>query len=73
VPRSLSQAAWWHGKAARQGWLESQLKLADMHMRGSGVRRDRREALRWYVLAAAQGNAYARDKALELGRRFDDI
>jgi TPR repeat protein len=53
--------------------LESQLKLADMHMRGSGVRRDRREALRWYVLAAAQGNAYARDKALELGRRFDDI
>jgi TPR repeat protein len=73
VPRSLSRAAWWHRQGARQGWLDSQVKLADMHLRGSGVRRDLREALHWYVQAAAQGHAYARAKALELGQRLDGV
>lgn len=46
-------------KRADAGDPAAQSRLGDMYMRGSGVARDRAQALRWYEQAAAQGNAQA--------------
>ncbi len=48
-----------HGRAG-SGDAEAQAQLGYMYDRGIGVAQDQREALRWYGLAAALGNAMAR-------------
>lgn len=47
-----------HGRAGA-GDAEAQAQLGYMYDRGLGVAQDQREALRWYSLAAALGNATA--------------
>jgi uncharacterized protein len=44
---------------ANQGEAHAQFKLGFMFEKGQGVAKDRAEAIRWYLLAAAQGNAEA--------------
>jgi TPR repeat protein len=46
-------------KAAEAGDVRAQRSLADLHMRGDGVSRDRAEALSWYRKAADRGDAYS--------------
>lgn len=48
-----------HGRAG-SGDAEAQSQLGYMYDHGVGVAQDQREALRWYSLAAALGNATAR-------------
>jgi len=38
-----------------------------MYASGQGVAKDEREAVRWYQLAAAQGDAYAQQALKRLG------
>jgi len=45
--------------AAEQGYADAQFNLGNMFTNGQGVAQDREEAIRWYRLAAAQGNAFA--------------
>ena len=51
--------------AAAQGYALAQFHLGLMFYHGHGVAEDGAEAIRWYRLAAAQGNAVA---TLELKR-----
>ena len=44
---------------AEQGDAEAQAKLGEIYKFGEGVQQDDAESLRWYRLAAAQGNATA--------------
>jgi hypothetical protein len=44
---------------AKQGNISAQLNLGVMYERGQGVAKDYAEALKWYRLAAEQGNANA--------------
>jgi S1-C subfamily serine protease len=46
------EAAEWYRRAANQGHPSGQLRLAGMLFDGDGVRRDRREAYMWALLAA---------------------
>jgi TPR repeat protein len=46
-------------KAAEQGDAESQFKLAEAYLVGSGINRDYVEALKWFWKAAEQGDAEA--------------
>jgi hypothetical protein len=62
-PRQLAadyqQAAAWYGKAAIQGNIAAQIRLADLYRDGRGVARDRTQAVAWYRKAADQGDAGA--------------
>jgi len=44
---------------AEQGDAEAQLNLGDMYSDGEGIAKDDREAVKWYRLAAEQGNKIA--------------
>lgn len=52
-------AAEWYRKAAEQGDAEARYSLAGLYTSGSGVRRDSKEAIRLYRLAAADEHVYA--------------
>ena len=46
-------------KAAREGDADAQVAMGYLFYKGDGVTQDRREAARWFGLAADQGNAEA--------------
>ena len=46
-------------RLAEQGDMDAQLNLGYMHLHGRGVPQDDAEAVRWFRLAADQGNATA--------------
>ena len=48
-------------KQAEKGDAEAQFNLGLLYDRGQGVPKDKREALRWYRLAAMQGDAFAQN------------
>jgi hypothetical protein len=52
-------------KAANQGNAEAQYRLGVLYAKGMGVKKDRREAYKWYRKAASQGHARAQE-AMEL-------
>lgn len=52
-------AAIWYRKAAEQGSLAGQLRLASLYRDGKGVERDMEQAAVWYRKAAEQGDATA--------------
>lgn len=53
------QAALWYRKAADQGNIAAEIKLADLYRDGRGVPRDMAQAVAWYRKAADQGDAGA--------------
>jgi hypothetical protein len=53
------QAALWYRKAAEQGSVAGQLRLAALYRDGRGVARDMEQAAAWYRKAAEQGDADA--------------
>lgn len=53
-------AAAWYRKAAEQGFVDAQLRLAALLLAGRGVARDLAEAARWTAAAADAGSAAAR-------------
>jgi TPR repeat protein len=53
------QAAGWYRKAAEQGSVTGELRLAALYRDGSGVARDMAQAAEWYRKAAEQGDAGA--------------
>jgi TPR repeat protein len=63
TPRQLAadykQAADWYRKAAIQGNVTGELRLAALYRDGKGVARDAAEASNWYRKAADQGDAGA--------------
>ena len=46
-------------KLARQGELTAQIELANAYRKGIGVTQDYKTAVKWFTLAAEQGNALA--------------
>jgi len=48
-------------KKAEKGDAEAQFNLGLLYDRGQGVPKDKREALRWYRLAATQGDTFAQN------------
>ena len=56
----------WYRKAAGQGYAEVQYNLGGTYARGVGVEKDEVEAYKWYLLAAAQGDAKAKGHAPHL-------
>ena len=59
-------AVFWYRKAANQGLLEAQVKLASCYEKGYGVIKSKIEALKWYLKAANSGSEYAQQKVIEL-------
>jgi TPR repeat protein len=59
VKKDSGQAVSWYRKAAEQGNVDAQLKLASTYYGGDGVKRDYAEAFSWLGKAAEQGNADA--------------
>jgi len=53
------QAGIWYRKAADQGSVAAQIRLADLYRDGRGVARDMAQAVVWYRKAADQGDAGA--------------
>jgi len=56
---SYKAAAAWYRKAAEQGWVDGELRLAAVYRDGKGVDRDMVQAAAWYRKAAEQGNVSA--------------
>jgi TPR repeat protein len=56
---------------AAGGDVAAQVRVAEMHARGDGAARDMKEAVRWFTMAAEQGNTDAQMRlgALYLGGR----
>jgi TPR repeat protein len=52
-------AASWYRKAAEQGYLAGELRLAALYRDGRGVPRDMEQAAEWYRKAAEQGDVSA--------------
>jgi TPR repeat protein len=52
-------AATWYRKAAEQGFLAGELRLAALYRDGKGVSRDMEQAAEWYRKAAEQGDVGA--------------
>jgi TPR repeat protein len=63
APKQLAadykQAAEWYRRAAVQGSVEGQLRLAALYRDGKGVAHDMAEAANWYRKAADRGDAGA--------------
>ena len=67
VPQDYAEAAKWYRKAAEQGDMDSQNRLAALYLAGDGVQQDYAEAARWYRKAADQGDIEAQN---ELGSLY---
>jgi hypothetical protein len=52
-------AAEWYRKAAEQGLVTGQMRLAELYRDGKGVARDMAQAAEWYHKAAEQGDVAA--------------
>lgn len=59
VPKDENAGWKWLQLAAAQGQWPAELAIAESYHRGSGVRRDYREAMKWYLKAAAHGSPTA--------------
>lgn len=70
--RDDGRAAELYLRAAEQGLAAAQFRLGVVYESGRGVREDRREALRWYTLAARQGHDDARAALQRLADDGDD-
>lgn len=53
------QALQWIQAAAANGQADAQLKLAQRHLEGQGLKKDSQKAFYWFEQAATNGNAYA--------------
>jgi len=71
VARDRAAAAGWYRRSAEQGFPEAQRNLGHMYEHGEGVGHDPVEAFAWYGVAAAGGDAVAREKRDALGARLD--
>jgi len=60
--QDYSAAARWYRLAAENGHALGQNNLADLYLRGQGVRQSYEEAVHWFQQAAQQGNTGARIK-----------
>lgn len=58
---SYAQAAEWYRKAALQGLVQAQQKLASLLDQGRGVSHDQVEAYTWYVIALDSGKPVANE------------
>jgi len=65
----LDRAAACYREAALLGYAWAQFNLANLLLYGLGVAQDRRQALDWYVKAAAQGHAKSMNM---IGRFYDE-
>lgn len=68
-PRNPEEAAGWLLKAAEQGFVDSQLLVAQMYLFGRGLPLSEREALRWLTRAAEAGSAEAQYR---VGMAYDE-
>ncbi|MGD0859799.1 MAG: tetratricopeptide repeat protein [Terracidiphilus sp.] len=59
VAEDYRQAAGWYRKAAEQGSIAGELRLAALYRDGKGVVRDMAQAAEWYRKAAEQGDVGA--------------
>jgi hypothetical protein len=64
--------AWAAAPSAPQGFAPAQSSLAMRYWAGAGVPEDRREAYAWLLLAAAQGERDARDRAPAIAAELSD-
>ena len=55
---------------AEQGNASEQYKLALMYDNGQGVTQDDSTAYVWYTIAAASGNAYAKEKLSDIAKKM---
>jgi len=63
VERNFQEAVKWYRKAADQGYLDSQIKLAKIYSKGGhGLDKNMEESAKWYRKAAEQGDAFAQNK-----------
>ena len=60
--RDYKEAASWHRKAAEQGHVVAQTRLAWLYHKGLGVEQDYEEAISWYREAAEQGHILAQNQ-----------
>jgi TPR repeat protein len=67
VQKDMVKALEWYNKAAAQGWLPAQRRLAELYADGQDVPQDDAQATLWYRKAADQGDAEAQ---AELGSRY---
>ena len=56
----IDEAFEWYMKAAKQGHADSQFSLGYMYYYGTGVDKDRQEAIYWFKKAAENGNMKAK-------------
>lgn len=63
---SAATAAQWFRRAADQGLVDSQYNLGRLYETGVGVSQNTAEAYKWYLIAAASGDADSRTSALRL-------
>ena len=55
----------WYLKAANQGHAKAQAAVADAYRMGSGIARDKIEAVKFYMLSAEQGEVTAKNPLAE--------
>ena len=68
VAKDSGEAVTWWLKAAKQGNLYAQVRLANSLLTGFGVTEDHASAAKWYREAAEKGNTWAQDR---LGRMYE--
>jgi hypothetical protein len=67
VPQDYVEAANWFRKAAEQGYVQAQNRLAQMLAIGQGIQQNDAEAASWYRKAADQGVVPAQGKGSGCG------
>lgn len=74
VPVDLDGARQWCRRAAEQGLVEAQDRLGMLYLQGGAGRRNEREALVWFQVAALSGHAGASDhRRIAISRMAPDV
>jgi len=70
---NFTKARQWYERAAKQGNVDAMIGLAIMNGYGQGGQVDRREAVKWLVIASTQQKILPADEAETIRRKRDQL
>jgi len=70
VPQDISQSVFWYERAVDEGDREAIVTLAELYLKGEGIKKDIPRALEWFERATEAGGSLAEEVMKRLGHMY---